>query len=80
MRKIFLKIQGLFANRRRRKAIRNFENKWGYRLEGGGYLTIGQAGIVSEYGYLIRYITEDLTGGAIGACQGSCRLIHAANC
>ena len=65
MRKILLKIFGLFADHRRRNALRDFENKWGYRLEGNDYLTIGKAGIVSEYSYLIRYITENLTGGAI---------------
>jgi hypothetical protein len=65
MYKILSRIGNLFAYRRRRTALRDFEKKWGYRLQGNDYLTIGEAGIVSEYGYLIRYITENLNGGAI---------------
>lgn len=47
------------------KALRDFENEWDYRLDESGYLTIGKAGFVSEFGYLLRYITEDFAGGAI---------------
>lgn len=65
MRRISSKLLNLFAHHRRRNALRDFESKWGYRLQGNEYLTIGKAGIVSEYGYLIRYITENLPGGAI---------------
>lgn len=58
----------LFVTKRRQQAaLRAFETKWGYSLEGSSYLTIVNAGIVSEFGYLIRYITEDLPGGAIDA-------------
>lgn len=60
-------ISLFFTRRRQKAALRAFEAKWGYSLQGSSYLTIGNAGIASEFGYLIRYITEDLPGGAIDA-------------
>jgi hypothetical protein len=58
-------ISNFFTKRRQQAALRAFAAKWGYNLQESSYLTIGKAGIVSEFGYLIRYITEDLQGGAI---------------
>ncbi|OGQ60213.1 MAG: hypothetical protein A3J24_09870 [Deltaproteobacteria bacterium RIFCSPLOWO2_02_FULL_53_8] len=58
-------ISTFLTKRRQRIALRAFETKWGYGLQGSRHLTIGNAGLVSEYGYLIRYITESLPSGAI---------------
>jgi hypothetical protein len=69
-------ISNFLTKRKQRAALRDFEAKWGYSLKGSSYLTIGNAGIVSEYGYLLRYITEDLAGGAMDDFRDYERISH----
>lgn len=73
---IFKWISNYLTKRRQRSALHAFKTKWGYNLQGSSHLTIGDAGIVSEYGYLLRYITVSLPGGAMDDFHDYQRISH----